>query len=142
MRRNRPLTVRQINRLPAAAPAVRPRRVATSTHLHGAPSLPQFDGYANDLARPGFFKDYLYDNGEDARTLWYHDHAVHVDGASNVYTGLAAQYHVLRARGDRHLGLPIDNEFDEPLMISDVAFSARTATCCSTTTASPDSWAT
>jgi FtsP/CotA-like multicopper oxidase with cupredoxin domain len=120
IRRNRPLIVRQINRMPARHPLFG-HEFATSTHLHGAPSLPQYDGYANDLSRPGFFKDYLYENGEDARTLWYHDHAVHVT-ANNVYTGLAAQYHLLPPEGDNTLGLPIDNEFDKPLMISDLAF--------------------
>jgi len=123
MRRNRPLTVRQINRMPARHPLFG-HEFATSTHLHGAPSLPQYDGYANDLSRPGFFKDYLYENGEDARTLWYHDHAVHVT-ANNVYTGLAAQYHLLPPEGEDTFGLPIDNGFDKPLMISDLAFKSN-----------------
>jgi spore coat protein A len=93
VRRNQPVTVRQGNRLPANHPLFG-YEFATSTHLHGSPSLPPFDGYANDISRPGFVKDYEYDNQEDARTLWYHDHAAH-HTAPNIYTGLAAQYHVL-----------------------------------------------
>lgn len=120
VRRGQPLTVRQINRLPQRHPLFG-HEFATSTHLHGAPSLPQFDGYANDLSRPGFFKDYLYDNTEDARTLWYHDHAVHVT-AEQVYTGLAAQYHLIPPAGAPTFGLPIDDDFDLPLIINDLAF--------------------
>ena len=63
----------------------------TSVHLHGNASLPQYDGYANDTTRPGEFKDYHYPNGQDARTLWYHDHGVHVTGL-NAYMGCAAFY--------------------------------------------------
>jgi hypothetical protein len=29
----------------------------TSTHLHGSASLPQYDGYADDLTHPGYYKD-------------------------------------------------------------------------------------
>ena len=34
-----------------------------------------------------------YPNVQHARTLWYHDHGVHVT-AQNAYTGLYAQYHI------------------------------------------------
>src|SRR3712207_2159582 len=40
----------------------------TSTHLHGSPSLPQYDGYANDVTFPRFKKTYQYPNGGPART--------------------------------------------------------------------------
>jgi FtsP/CotA-like multicopper oxidase with cupredoxin domain len=122
VRRNQQVTVRQVNQMPATHPLFGYEFV-TSTHLHGAPSLPPFDGYANDLSRPGFLKDYEYDNQEDARTLWYHDHAAH-HTAPNIYTGLAAQYHVLPAIGEPTFGLPVDDEFDVPVVISDVAFRA------------------
>jgi spore coat protein A len=122
VRRNQRVTVRQANRLPATHPLFG-YEFHTSTHLHGSPSLPPFDGYANDLSRPGFVKDYEYDNEEDARTLWYHDHAAH-HTAPNIYGGLAAQYHVLPPVGEPTFGLPVDDEFDVPLVISDVAFRA------------------
>lgn len=139
VRRNQALTMRQINRLPARHPLFG-YEFTTSTHLHGSPSLPQYDGYANDVSRPQFFKDYVYDNREDARTLWYHDHGVH-HTANSIYTRLAAQYQLLPAPGEPTFGLPVDDEFDRPLMISDAAFR-RNGTCCSTTAASPASWAT
>jgi hypothetical protein len=35
-----------------------------------------FDGWAEDEIEPGQYKDYYYPNGQSARTLWYHDHAI------------------------------------------------------------------
>ena len=91
---------------------------STSTHLHGSASLPQYDGYANDITVPGFFKNYHYPNRQAARTLWYHDHKHHIT-AENVYSGLAAFY-PLSDRFER-AQLP-QGEFDVPLMISDALF--------------------
>lgn len=79
-----------------ALPALNPlpgETFQSSTHLHGSASLPQFDGYANDVAQVGDYKTYEYPDYQGARTLWYHDHAVHRT-AQNVYSGLAAQFHL------------------------------------------------
>jgi FtsP/CotA-like multicopper oxidase with cupredoxin domain len=97
----------------------------TSTHLHGMPSEPQYDGYAGDNTMPGGnWKDYKYPNSCEARTLWYHDHGVH-HTAENVYMGLAAQYHLT---DDVEGALPIPKgEYDVPLMLSDVAFAENGA---------------
>ncbi len=97
---------------------------ATSTHLHGHASLPEYDGYANDLTPPGHYKDYVYDNFQPARTLWYHDHGAHVT-AKSVYSGLAALY-LLHDPAEREL-LP-QGEFDVPLVLSDAMFAASGAT--------------
>jgi FtsP/CotA-like multicopper oxidase with cupredoxin domain len=120
VQRNRPIIVRQINRLPNKHPTLG-YVPWTSTHLHGAPSLPQYDGYASDITLPGFYKDYFYDNSETARTLWYHDHGVH-HTAENVYMGLAGQYHVLDGM-ENALELP-RGKYDVPVMITDAAFTA------------------
>ncbi|WP_461186601.1 multicopper oxidase family protein [Arthrobacter sp. Z4-13] len=96
-------------------------RLDTSTHLHGSASLPQFDGYANDLTGLGQCKDYEYPNFQPARTLWYHDHAVH-NTAQSVYSGLAGHYH-LHDEVERSL-LP-QGRFDVPLTISDAMFAAN-----------------
>ncbi|MEA2249485.1 MAG: hypothetical protein QOH46_4014, partial [Solirubrobacteraceae bacterium] len=88
--RFRPAVVRQACELPGKHPQIG-YPVWTSTHLHGSCSLPQYDGYASDTTTPGAFKDYHYPNIQDARTLWYHDHGVHIT-ATNAYMGLAAQY--------------------------------------------------
>ncbi len=111
--------VRVRNELPATHPMFG-HAFETSTHLHGSASLPQFDGYANDITRPGEVKVYEYPDFQSARTLWYHDHAVH-HTAKNVYTGLAATYQ-LHDSYERSQ-LPQD-EFDVPLVISDAMFNA------------------
>jgi FtsP/CotA-like multicopper oxidase with cupredoxin domain len=116
---NQAIVVRMSNNLPARHP-VFGYEATTSTHLHGHPSRPQYDGYANDLTRPRQYKDYVYENNEDARTIWYHDHAAH-HTAENVYWGLAAQYHVV---DPLDLRLPA-GRYDVPVVINDVAFTAR-----------------
>lgn len=91
----------------------------TSVHLHGMASLPQYDGYAEDLTPPGHYKDYYYPNNR-AATLWYHDHAIH-ETARNVYMGLAGIYQVLDEYEDS-LNLP-KGEYDVPLLIQDKQFA-------------------
>lgn len=91
----------------------------TSVHLHGMASLPQYDGYAEDLTPPGYYKDYYYPNNR-AATLWYHDHAIHAT-AHNVYMGLAATYLVVDEYEDS-LNLP-KGDYDVPLMIQDKQFA-------------------
>ena len=85
--RGRKTVVRHVNALPRVHPTLR-YTVWTSTHLHGSASLPQFDGYASDITNVGQFKDYEYPNAQEARTIWYHDHGVHIT-APNAYMGLA-----------------------------------------------------
>ncbi len=93
----------------------------TSTHLHGMASLPQYDGYAEDLIAPGQYKDYIYPNNR-AATLWYHDHAIHKT-APNVYKGLAAFYLV---QDDVEMGLNLPKgAYDVPLLLKDLIFSAN-----------------
>jgi len=105
----------------AASPGLfYPQRIDTSTHLHGSPSLPQYDGYANDITVPGFVKTYHYPNTDRASTLWYHDHR-HLVTAQNVYSGLAAYYPM--SDPFERAQLP-QGEYDVPLMISDALFNA------------------
>ncbi|WP_035774923.1 multicopper oxidase domain-containing protein [Arthrobacter sp. H5] len=108
------------NRLPMRHPQWGHHLLATSTHLHGSASLPQFDGYASDVTAPGFCKYYQYPNFQAARTLWYHDHGVHFT-AQNVYSGLAAMY-IMHDPIEKKL-LP-QGDFDVPLIISDAMFAA------------------
>jgi spore coat protein A len=93
---------------------------STVTHLHGSASLPQYDGYANDRTAPGCVKNYKYPNWQQARTLWYHDHNHHTT-AQNVFSGLAAQYHL--SDPYERAQLP-QGEFDVPLIVSDMSFNA------------------
>ena len=113
------IEVRIRNALPAAG-LLQPARFDTVTHLHGSASLPQYDGYANDITVPGNVKNYHYPNLQTARTLWYHDHKHHIT-AQNVYSGLAAFYPL--SDPFERAQLP-QGEFDVPLMISDAMFNA------------------
>src|SRR5215218_201081 len=118
-RRDRPTVVRQINRLPDVHPTLR-YTPYTSTHLHGSPSLPQYDGYASDITSPGQFKDYRYPNTHEASTLWYHDHAVHIT-APNAYMGFAAFYVIEDELED---ALPIPHgRYDVPVVVRDALFT-------------------
>jgi FtsP/CotA-like multicopper oxidase with cupredoxin domain len=114
-----PVKVRVVNRLPATHPQFG-HEFKTSTHLHGSASLPQYDGYADDVTKPGYYKDYWYPNFQDARTLWYHDHGVH-NTAVNAYGGLAAQYHLHDKVQERDLPA---GAYDVPVTISDAMFSS------------------
>ncbi len=93
--------------------------VATSVHLHGSASLPQYDGFADDVTTPGHYKDYWYPNHQGPRTLWYHDHGVH-HTAQNVYSGLVAQYHLHNAWEKENLP---QGRYDVPLTVSDAMFA-------------------
>jgi FtsP/CotA-like multicopper oxidase with cupredoxin domain len=113
------VTMRVRNKLPVTNP-ISGESFATSTHLHGSASLPQFDGYANDVTSKDQRKDYSYPNSQDARTLWYHDHGVHRT-AENVYAGLAAQYQLHDVHEREQLP---QGEFDVPIVLSDAMFAA------------------
>jgi spore coat protein A, manganese oxidase len=117
--RNRRTVVRQVNALPQTHPTLG-YRPWTSTHLHGSPSEPHYDGYASDLTHPGQWKDYVYPNNAEARTLWYHDHGLH-HTAENVYMGLAGQYHITDP-AEAALPLP-RGRYDVPLTIGDAMFA-------------------
>jgi spore coat protein A, manganese oxidase len=98
--------------------------ICTSIHLHGMASLPQYDGYAEDLIPPGYYKDYYYPNNR-ASILWYHDHALHKT-SRNVYMGLAGMYVVEYEKDnfcnpDQFECLP-KGEFEIPLIIQDKTF--------------------
>ncbi|MDQ1634145.1 MAG: hypothetical protein QOJ32_954 [Frankiaceae bacterium] len=111
--------VRMRNNLPPRHPFG--HEFTTSTHLHGSASLPQYDGYASDVTPPGYYKDYIYPNFQEARTLWYHDHGVH-HTAQNAFTGLAGQYHLHDAQ--ERATLP-QGEFDVPMTINDTQLDAQ-----------------
>ncbi|MGY1639298.1 multicopper oxidase domain-containing protein [Geodermatophilus sp. SYSU D00742] len=127
----RRVVMQQINRLPAKHPTLN-YVPWTSTHLHGSPSKPQYDGYAGDLTQPGEWKNYEYPNNCTPRTAWYHDHGVH-HTAQNVYMGLAAQYHIVDEALEARLNIPryrrdwaaSQPQYEFPLIISDVMFASN-----------------
>jgi bilirubin oxidase len=87
---------------------------ANSVHLHGSFSRAPFDGYADDITQKQQYKDYYYPNAQNARTLWYHDHAVD-HTAENVFFGQAGFY-IMHDDDELALGLP-QGDYDVPLGI-------------------------
>jgi bilirubin oxidase len=92
-----------------------------SVHLHGSYSRAPFDGWAEDVTEPGQYKDYYYPNSQSARTLWYHDHAIH-HTAENAYFGQAGFY-ILHDPAEDVLGLP-NGKYDLPLALSAKQYNA------------------
>jgi len=89
-------------------------------HLHGGHVEAQFDGYPEDTYLPGAQEAYEYPNGQQAGTLWYHDHALGITRL-NVYMGLAGFY-TLRDDVETGLNLPA-GEFEVPFAIQDRQFN-------------------
>lgn len=101
-------------------------RTATpmSLHLHGGVTPPESDGNPEQLTLPGGNIVHRFPNGQEAATLWYHDHAMAITRV-NVYAGLAGMY-LLRdrfdtGRADNPLGLPA-GEFEMPLVMQEKIF--------------------
>lgn len=91
-------------------------------HVHGMHGEARYDGYPMDVIEPGAAREYRYPNSQLGATLWYHDHAHHVE-AENVYRGLAGFY-LLADPAERALGLP-EGEYDVPILLRDAEFDAR-----------------
>ncbi|KAF2502383.1 Cupredoxin [Lophium mytilinum] len=89
--------------------------VENSVHVHGQYDRSPFDGWAADTTKPGEYKDYYYPNGQNARTLWYHDHAEYIT-ADNAYKGQEGIY-IISDDEEDSLGLPSGN-YDVSLAIS------------------------
>jgi spore coat protein A, manganese oxidase len=90
--------------------------VRAVVHVHGAKTLPQYDGYPEDWYVPGKSAVYYYPNKQDAAPLWYHDHAMGINRL-NIYAGLAGLYFV-RDDFEDSLHLP-SGEYEIPLVICD-----------------------
>jgi spore coat protein A len=100
-----------------------------SVHVHGGLTPPQFDGHPQDTYLPGSSKTYNYLNGQEAGTIWYHDHALGITRL-NVYAGLAG-YYLIRDQFDtglagNPLGLPAPyGTYELPLVLQDRTFNAN-----------------
>lgn len=108
-RQGRPVRVTVTNRM----------STPTAVHLHGGNVPAESDGHPNDVIAPGRSRTYHYPNFQRAATLWYHDHAHHLE-AQQVYSGLSGLYVIDEPR--RWLRLP-EGEFDVPLMFRDIALT-------------------
>jgi len=92
----------------------------TSVHLHGGHVPANSDGYPLDVINPGECRTYEYPNRQPGATLWYHDHAHHLE-AEHVYRGMHAFY-LLEGADEAGLRLP-SGEFDVPVMLTDARFA-------------------
>ena len=88
----------------------------SNVHLHGGHVPHSSDGYPIDVIDPGQSRDYYYPNDQQGATLWYHDHAHHVE-AENVYFGLHGFY-IIEDEAERALNLP-GGRYDIPIMLRD-----------------------
>jgi len=90
--------------------------VRVVTHLHGARVPANADGFPEDWYAPGHSALYHYPNGQDATTLWYHDHAMGITRL-NIYAGLFGAY-IVHDDDEKALNLP-SGDSDIPLMLCD-----------------------
>jgi spore coat protein A, manganese oxidase len=137
VRKGQPLLVEWINQLPTKHflpidPTVHGSEegvpeVRTVTHVHGSLVLPDSDGYPDawvtsdgksGSVRPA--NPCRYPNDQEARLLWYHDHAM---GSTrlNVHAGLAGMY-LIRDEEEEALNLP-SGKFEIPMLIQDRSFN-------------------
>ncbi|MGE5458718.1 MAG: multicopper oxidase domain-containing protein [Methanococcaceae archaeon] len=93
--------------------------VRTCVHLHGAKVPEKYDGGPEDWYTVGQSFESLYPNIQDARQMWYHDHALG-QTRLNAYAGLAGLWYIRDAWEDA-LNLPKGN-YEIPLIIQDKKF--------------------
>ncbi len=137
VRKGQPFSVEWINQLPAKHflpidPTIHGSEegvpeVRTVTHVHGALVLPDSDGYPDAWVtsdgKAGSARaanPCHYPNDQEARMLWYHDHAM---GSTrlNIHAGLAGMY-LIRDDEEDALNLP-SGKFEIPLLIQDRSFN-------------------
>jgi FtsP/CotA-like multicopper oxidase with cupredoxin domain len=116
----------------------------TVVHLHGAPSAPDSDGWAENVIGFGEQRCDEYEFPREswpmtdpagtttvyrsggAPMFWYHDHAMSVT-RFNVYAGLAGAW-LVRDPVEQRLGLPVDEGREIPLVLTDRNFDTEDGT--------------
>lgn len=104
--------------------------VPVVTHLHGGEVPSAFDGHPEAWFTPGsaivgqkFVSNiYTYSNGQEATTLWYHDHTLGITRL-NVYAGLAGFY-LLRDPQNEPSNLP-GGSYEREIVIQDRMFDTN-----------------
>ncbi|MFM9372901.1 multicopper oxidase family protein [Streptomyces sp. Da 82-17] len=94
----------------------------SNVHLHGANVPPEHDGYPMEVIEPGAERVYQYGNRQAGATLWYHDHAHHME-ADHVYRGLHGFY-LIEDEDEQRLRLP-SGAYDVPIMLRDALFDDK-----------------
>jgi spore coat protein A len=100
------------------------------THLHGGEVPSAFDGNPEAWYTPGLSikgkgfvtSTYVYPNGQEATTLWYHDHALGITRLT-VYAGLAGFY-LLRDAANEPSNLPAGT-YEREIVIQDRVFDTN-----------------
>ena len=95
--------------------------VRTVVHVHGGRVPADADGYPESWYVGGKSATYRYPNGQDAATLWYHDHAMGIERL-NVYAGLFGTF-LVRDPTEESLKLPGGN-YEIPLLLTDRQITA------------------
>lgn len=93
----------------------------TALHLHGGHTPAASDGHPMDVVEPAGSRRYTYPNRQPGATLWYHDHAHHME-SEHVYRGLHGFY-LLEGRDEKALRLP-SGAYDIPIMLTDARIDA------------------
>ncbi len=96
--------------------------VRTVVHVHGARAPPESDGYPESWFAPGGSAASFYPNGQEAATLWYHDHAMGIERL-NQYAGLFG-FFLVRDAAEDALELP-SGPHEIPLVLCDRLFDAK-----------------
>jgi spore coat protein A len=94
----------------------------TVVHVHGARVPPASDGWPEAWYPPGKSATYRYPNGQDAATLWYHDHAMGINRL-NMVAGMAGLY-IIRDSFEDGLNLP-KGQYEVPLVLMDRMIGAN-----------------
>ncbi|MFE4977127.1 multicopper oxidase family protein [Kitasatospora sp. NPDC056651] len=108
-RSGRPVIVRQTNLLDDPV----------SVHLHGSAVPVDSDGGPMNLLNAGATRTYTYPNDQSHASLWFHDHAHHLE-SEHVYRGLAGSY-LLTDATEESLPLP-SGRYDLPIALRDARF--------------------
>ncbi|GMY18527.1 multicopper oxidase LPR1-like [Fagus crenata] len=103
--------------------------IPTVVHLHGGIDEPESDGNPNSWFTAGFKEKgpkwtketFHYDNNQQPRNLWYHDHAMGLTRI-NILAGLAGAYIIHHPNFEAPFGLPSGDEFDRLLIVFDRSF--------------------
>jgi o-aminophenol oxidase len=106
---------------PGGMPYFVPPSPWTVVHLHGSPTRPEYDGWADNAYFANEGATHHYPCQERAALLWYHDHANMVTRL-NVYAGLAGLYVVRNAA--QEASLP-QGAYELPLVLQDRDFEVR-----------------
>lgn len=133
-RKDRPVTVRFVNKLPASGTPVFPfdqpgNGNTITTHRHGGLQAVEDDGVPEPYGvevPPGGSQTQYYPNKQAAAPLWYHDHA-DAHSSYHVYEGLAG----LAPNTDElepAFGLPRD-DFAKAYVVQDKSFNADHSLC-------------